>query len=285
MKQKIALIGAAGKMGSRITDNLVKESCYELLVCEKGEVGIRKLKEKGLKPLSTENAAKIADIIIMAVPDTVLGEVVEGILPLLKKNATIVVLDPAAPYAGEIPIRKDITYVATHPCHPSLFREQKTSEAKRDFFGGVAAVQDIVIALIHGSEENFEKAKKLCCAMFSPVEKCYRVTLKQMALLEPALSEVIGATSTIILKEAVEVAASYGIPKEVAKSFILGHISTELAIAFGIIDADFSDACKVAIELGKKWVFQPEWQKVFKEEMIKKAIDLMLHPEKQIRKE
>lgn len=279
MRQTVALIGAAGKIGSRCTDNLIKED-YNLLLCEKGELGLKKIQDKGLKATPTEKAVPYADIVIMAVPDVLLSQIAKKLVPMFKKNATMILLDPAVPYSGGIPIREDITYVVTHPCHPALFREQKTAQARKDFFGGVAAIQDIVIALMHGSEENFKKAEKLCRKMFHPVDKAHKVTLEQMAMLEPALSEVIAASSAKILKEAVDVAVNYGIPEEAAKSFMLGHIQIALAIVFGFIDADFSDAAKVAINLGKKWVFKSDWDKVFESEQVKKAIDFMLNPEK-----
>lgn len=279
MAQIVAIIGAGGKMGTRCTNNLIKEN-YKLLLCEKGEAGLKKLHEKGLKATSTEEAVPVADIVIMAVPDVLLSSIAEKIVPVLKRDATMILLDPAVPYAGGIPMREDVTYVVTHPCHPALFREQKTPEARKDRFGGVAAVQDIVIALIKGSEENFNRAKSLCCKMFAPVDKCYRVTLEQMAILEPALSEVIGCAAATILKEAVNVAIDYGVPKEAARSFMLGHINIALAIVFGAIEADFSDAAKVAVNIGKDWVFKSGWKKVFQPEMVLKAIDFMLHPEK-----
>lgn len=43
---------------------------------------------------------------------------------------------------------------------------------------------------------------------------------------------------------------------------------------------NFSDAAKVAASLGKDWVFKSDWKKVFKPEMLRKAIEVMLHPEK-----
>ena len=279
MAQTVALVGAGGKMGSRCTDNLIKEN-YKLLLCEKGKAGLKKLQEKGLKATPTEEAVPVADIVIMAVPDVLLSSIAEKIVPVLKTDATIILLDPAVPYAGGISMREEITYVVTHPCHPALFREQETPEARKDRFGGVAAVQDIVVALMQGSEGNFNKAQKLCCKMFAPVDKCHRVTLEQIAILEPALSEVIGCTAAAILKEAVDVAVNCGVPKEAAKSFMLGHINIALAIVFGAIEADFSDAAKVAVSLGKDWVFKSDWKKVFKPEMVRKAIDFMLHPEK-----
>lgn len=279
MAQIVAMIGAGGKMGTRCTNNLIKEN-YKLLLCEKGEAGLKKLRAKGLKATPTEEAVGAADIVIMAVPDVLLSSIAQKLVPVLKTDATMILLDPAVPYAGGIPMREDVTYVVTHPCHPALFREQKTPEARKDRFGGIAAVQDIVIALMQGSEENFNRAKSLCCKMFAPVDRCYRVTLEQMAILEPALSEVIGCAAATILKEAVNVAIDYGVPKEAARSFMLGHINIALAIVFGAIEADFSDAAKVAVNVGKDWVFKSGWKKVFQPEMVLKAIDFMLHPEK-----
>ncbi len=279
MAQIVAMIGAGGKMGTRCTNNLIKEN-YKLLLCEKGKASLKKLHEKGLKATPTEEAVPVADIVIMAVPDVLLSSIAKKLVPALKMHATMILLDPAVPYAGSIPMREDVTYVVTHPCHPALFREQKTPEARKDRFGGIAAVQDIVIALMQGSEEKFNQAKKLCCKMFAPVDRCYRVTLEQMAMLEPALSEVIGCAAATILKEAVNVAIDYGVPKEAARSFMLGHINIALAIVFGAIEADFSDAAKVAVNVGKDWVFKSGWKKVFQPEMVLKAIDFMLHPEK-----
>ena len=278
MAETVALIGAAGKMGSRCTDNLIKEN-YKLLLCERGD-GLKRLREKGLKATPTEEAVPVADIVIMAVPDVLLSSIVEKIVPVFKRDATMILLDPAVPYAGGIPKREDVTYLVTHPCHPPLFREQRSPEARRDRFGGVAAVQDIVVALIEGSEENFNRARVLCCKMFAPVDRCHRITLEQMAILEPALSEVVGCAAASILKEAVDVAVTYGVPREAAKSFMLGHINIALAIVFGAIQADFSDAAKVAASLGKNWVFRSDWKKVFNREMVGRAIDFMLHPEK-----
>jgi len=277
MRYTVALLGAAGKMGSRCTNNLLKAD-YRLLLCEEGKVSLRELRNKGLEATPAEEAVSCADIIVMAVPDALLGGIAKKIVPMLKKDAVMIVLDPAVPYAGGIPLREDVAYVVTHPCHPSLFREQKTAEARKDLFGGIAAVQDIVIALIQGSKEKFNTAEEVSRKMFAPVDKCYRVTLEQMALLEPALSEVIGATVATIIKEAVDtVVNDYGVPREVAESFISGHIHTELAITLGVIDADLSDACKVAVNLGKDWVFRPDWKKVFKPEMVEKEIEAMLH--------
>lgn len=275
----VGVIGAGGKMGCRITDNLVKKN-YELLLCENGEAGIQRLKERGLSTTGIEETAKESDIIILAVPDIKIKSVSEYIVPLMKKDGILITLDPAAAYAGELYKREDCTFVVTHPCHPALFYEQKTEEARRDYFGGIAAEQDIVIALEQGKEELFEIAEKVCIDMFAPVVKCHRITVEQMALLEPAAAEVVIAAAAVLMKEAYDEAVKRGVPEEAARSFLLGHTQIPLAIAFKAIDSPFSDAAKIAIEIGKEMVFKENWKDVFKPEVVKETINRMLHPEK-----
>ena len=69
-------------------------------------------------------------------------------------------LDPAAAYAGVIPIRDDISYFVAHPCHPPLFQHETSKEAHEDWFGGAAARQSVVCALHHGEEENYERGEE-----------------------------------------------------------------------------------------------------------------------------
>jgi ketol-acid reductoisomerase len=134
----VTIMGAGGKMGLRILNNLVK-TAYNLLLCEVGERGIRLIEEKGLSVTAIEEAVGQSDFIIMAVPDAILGKISQDVVPLMKAGATFILLDPAAAYAEEIALRDDCTFVVTHPCHPGLFTEQETPEAKADMFGGVAA--------------------------------------------------------------------------------------------------------------------------------------------------
>lgn len=278
-RMTVTILGAGGKMGSRITGNLLKKN-YNLLLCDKGEAGIKKIIEKGLQPVENEKAVPVSDVVIMALPDSKIGEVSKVIVPIMKSGAILITLDPAAAYIGELVLRDDCTFVVTHPCHPPLFREQETKEAQRDYFGGIAAKQDIVIALLKGDEEKFRKAQAICEEMFAPVEKCYRITLDQMAFMEPAVVEVIGATCAYIMKQAVDEAVNYGVPQEVAESFLLGHIHVLLAIYFQKIPSSVSDACKIAVQYGTQSVFREDWKKVFQPETIRNVVNRMLHPEK-----
>jgi len=277
MAETVAIIGAAGKMGTRIVNNLLKGP-YALLLCEKGEAGIARLKERGLKVTPADQEVASAHLIVLAAPDALIGPISRELVPHAGAGATVITLDPAAATVGELALRPDLNYVVSHPCHPPMFREQPSPEARKDFFGGIAATQDIVVALAQGSEEAFERAETLLKRMFAPVGKSHRITVEQMAILEPAMAEVVAASAACLMKEAMEEAVRAGVPREAAEAFMLGHAQIALAIAFGAIGSPFSDAAKVAIRWGTEQCFRPDWRKVFEPEKIRAVIREMLHP-------
>jgi hypothetical protein len=76
----------------------------------------------------------------------------------LAKNLTgtmVVSSMPPLPHAGHLPERADITYFVTHPCHPPIFNDETDPAAKADHFGGIAAKQHIVNALMQGPEAHY----------------------------------------------------------------------------------------------------------------------------------
>ncbi|TBL76528.1 phosphogluconate dehydrogenase C-terminal domain-containing protein [Paenibacillus thalictri] len=271
----VAVIGAGGKMGCRITDNLVKGN-HRLLLCEQAESGIERLKQRNLQPTANEIAVPQADYIILAVPDALIGKISATVVPMMKSGATLILLDPAAAYANQVTLRDDCTFVVTHPCHPALFEEQDSVEARQDMFGGIAAKQDIVIALQQGEQINFEVAEQICIEMFAPVVACHRITVEHMALLEPAAAEVVAAAAACIMKEAMDEVIKMGVPAAAARSFMLGHIQIPLAIAFNNVNP-FSDAAKIAIDYGYEKIFKPDWKQVFTKEALDDVLRRMLH--------
>lgn len=271
----IALIGAGGKMGRRISPNLVKYG-YDFICCEKDEAGMLALREAGLRALPTEEGVALADVVICALPDAALPALSAKLVPLLKPGATFITLDPAAARAGKLTTREDCHFVVTHPCHPPLFGERETPEEKADLFGGTAAKQDIVIALMQGSEEAFAAAEKICIDIFSPVVTCHRITVEQMAILEPAAAEVVVAMCASVMKEAIDEAVRRGVPEPAARAFLLGHIQIPLAIVLKSSNP-FSDAAMIAMEYGRKHVLRDDWKKVFEPEAIEEVLAEMLH--------
>ncbi len=264
----IALYGAAGKMGRRISDKLKNESGYRMLYVEANEESILHLKEQGLEVVSGDQAAKEADVVILAVPDNLIGHVAKDIVPSLKSGAMLICLDPAAPHAGELPERKDVSYFVVHPCHPPVVNDETDPEARMDFFGGYKAKQNIVCALVQGNERDYHLGEQIARKMFAPVMNAHRVTVEQMAILEPAMAETVTLTCMMVIREALDEAMARGVPTQAAWDFMMGHINANIGILFGFIDAQVSDGAKLAVERAKSKILQPDWKKVFDPENI-----------------
>src|SRR4030065_120657 len=140
----LALFGAAGKIGTRIANRLRTTTQFETLYVEEGEAGLARLRAQGLAPTSQREAIQRVDVVILSVPDVVLGKVAHEVVPQLKSGTMVICLDPAAPHGGELPERKDVTYFITHPCHPPVVNDEVDPEARRDFYGGIKAKQHVV---------------------------------------------------------------------------------------------------------------------------------------------
>jgi hypothetical protein len=273
----VTLIGAGGKMGCRITDNM-KVSDYSMRYVEVSPSGIENLQKRGLAVSPREPSLRESDVVILAVPDNLIERISAEVVPAMKDGAMLVVLDAAAPYAGKLPERQDLTYIVTHPCHPSVFNVETDPEAQRDYFGGIRAKQSIVCALMQGPESDYSKGEALCRQMFAPVERAHRVTVDQMIILEPVLSETTAATCITVIREAMEESIRRGVPRAAARDFILGHLNIEMAIVFEEIGSPFSDGAKKAIEKAKAQIFRPDWKQVFEPENVREVVDMITAP-------
>lgn len=271
---KIALLGAGGKMGVRLARNL-RASRFEVDAVEVSPEGRARLKaEVGLDAIDRDTALAGADIVLMAVPDRLIGKIAHGFIDKLRPGTAIIVLDAAAPYAGEMPQRDDVTYFCTHPCHPNIFDTSPDIAAQKDYFGGVAMPQGIVCALIQGPEAHYALCEEVARVIYAPVARAHRCTLENIAVLEPALSETVAATLALALREATDRAVATGVPAAAAHDFVLGHLKIELAIAFGIFpEGKFSDGALMAIEKARSVIFQPDWlDRVFSPEAVRKSV-------------
>ncbi len=70
------------------------------------------------------------DIVILAIPDKLIGSITANIIPRMKEGAMVFGLDPAAAYANVMPIREDLTYFVAHPTHPPLFNQRQVRKLK-----------------------------------------------------------------------------------------------------------------------------------------------------------
>ena len=98
----VSVIGAGGKMGARTSNNLAKKPDeFELLMAEASEAGIKSIKERGFEPVPVEVALAKSDVVVFAVPDTLIGKLSAEYVPQLKAGTGFIILDPAAAVARE----------------------------------------------------------------------------------------------------------------------------------------------------------------------------------------
>lgn len=278
---KVALLGAGGKMGVRLAGNL-RGSRFEVLHVEVSEVGRRRLKDAlGFDCVDQATALRDADVVLMAVPDALIGKIAHGFVASLRPGAAVIMLDAAAPHAGELPKRSDITYFVTHPCHPSIFRYEDSLAAQKDYFGGVAARQAIVCALMQGPEEHYGLCEEIAKTIYKPVTRAHRVTVNDMALLEPALSETIGATLVTALREATDAVIAKGVPREAAMDFMLGHLGIEMGILFEDFPGQFSDGALLAIGKAKPKLLRDDWLDVIEPAEVMASVKDICNPQGQ----
>jgi hypothetical protein len=275
----IALIGAGGKMGQRITNNLRKTGAT-VRYAEKSEGGQQRLRDSGLEVVSTQDAVDQADAVILAVPDLVLGAVSREVIPQMKSGSIVMTLDPAAAYAGLLESREDIEYVCAHPAHPSIFLKRRTDEEYADTFGGVAAPQNAVAALESPGgtpdEGTRSLAEQIIRSIYAPVIDVHWVTVKQLAILEPTLVETIACMIGGVLKEALEEAVNTaGVPRPAAEALFYGHIQVALANALRG-DNPFSEACHIAMDHGRDMIIKEDWKRVFDDSVLDMTIANML---------
>jgi hypothetical protein len=279
---KIALVGAAGKMGMRLASNLKKVPEFDVDHVEVSAAGRTRLREElGVECVDINTAVQGAEVVLLAVPDALIGKITQQLSPQLKAGTMVVALDAAAPHAGEMPDRPDLSYFITHPCHPPIFSDETDPEAQRDFFGGIAAKQHIICVLMQGPEEHYALGEKLARAIYAPVMRAHRVSLTDLAIMEPVLSETVEATCITVMREALDEAVARGVPKEAARDFMLGHMTILTAIMFEELPGvKVSDGAQMAIDAAKAQLFKPDWKKVFEPEAVLESVRAITNPPK-----
>jgi pyrroline-5-carboxylate reductase len=270
----VALIGAGGKMGLRIARNLKKHG-RDTRHVEIG-AGIAALAAEGLEVTPIEQAVRGAKVVIVAVADSHIQKVTQAISPLLVPGTMLLTLDAAVPYTGGLPDRTDLTYFIGHPCHTPMFNDEHEPAAKLDFSAGTIAKQHIVCTLMQGPEADYAVGEAVCREIFAPVMRAHRVTVDQMALLEPVLSETVGGACLSIIREAMDEVVRRGVPPQAARDFILGHMYSMSSITFEERKGAFSAAANLAIAAGRKALLRDDWKKVFEPEAIRESIRELL---------
>ena len=273
---KIAVVGAGGKMGMRVSDNL-QRSTHDVRYVENSSAGQQRTLEAGRTLTDIGTAVRYADVVILAVPDIALGPVSEQLVPQLPPGTIVLTLDPAAAYANLLHERSDIEYAVAHPCHPSVFLQRKTEAELNDTFGGIAAPQDVAAALESGDAEKQTIAERVIRVMYAPVLDVHWVTVKQLAYLEPTLVEVVACMIGDLLNDALqETIHTVGVPEPAARAMLMGHV--QVALANGLRgDNPFSDACLIAMDYGRAKIIKEDWKSIFNDNELDHVLKQMLH--------
>jgi D-apionate oxidoisomerase len=272
----IAVIGAGGKMGMRVSDNL-QRSDHTVYYSENSPAGQQRTVDAGRTATDTPTAVAHADLVILAVPDVALEPVSAELVPQLRPGTIVLTLDPAAAYANLLYQHADVEYAVAHPCHPSVFLQRKTEAELNDTFGGIAAPQDVVAALESGNEEKIKIADEVIRLMYAPVLDVHWVTVKQLAYLEPTLVEVVACMLGDLLNDALrETVDTVGVPEPAAKAMLFGHV--QVALANGLRgDNPFSDACLIAMDYGREKIIKDDWKSIFNDDELDHVLKQMLH--------
>ena len=268
----IALVGAGGKMGCRLTDNFRKRTDYKVHYLEISPEGLENLRGRGLTVTDAATAVPAADVVILAVPDVAIGGISRDVVPRMKPGSLLMTLDPAAPLDGQIASRPDVGCVIAHPCHPSVFNWEPTEQGFRDFYGGISARQAIVCALMSGSEADYALGARVATDMYAPVIRAHRITLEQMAILEPALVETLAQTCMEVVKEGYDTIVAKGVPADAARDFVLGHLRIQIAVLFKEVNGTFSDAAYKISKRAKPVLFREGWKKIFEMDEIREQV-------------
>jgi D-apionate oxidoisomerase len=273
---KIAVIGAGGKMGMRVSDNL-QRSTHDVRYVENSSAGEQRTLEAGRTLTDVGTAGRNADVVILAVPDIALAPVSEQLVSQLQPGTIVLTLDPAAAYANLLYERSEIEYAVAHPCHPSVFLQRKTEAELTDSFGGIAAPQDVVAALESGDAEKQAIAETVIRLMYAPVLDVHWVTVKQLAYLEPILVEVVACMIGDLLNDALqETIHSVGVPERATRAMLMGHV--QVALANGLRgDNPFSDACLIAMDYGRAKIIKEDWKSIFNDDELDQVLKQMLH--------
>lgn len=272
---RIAVIGAGGKMGMRISANLQRTD-HEIFYSETSEGGRQRVQAEGRSLTDGLAAASQSDVVVLAVPDVVLGIVSDQLVPSMKPGSVVLTLDPAAAYAGVLADRPDVHMACAHPCHPSVFLERTTPEEYADTFGGTAAPQDVVAALESGDKTVRAVAESVIRTIYAPVLDVHWVTVRQLAVLEPTLVETVACMISDLLAEALdETVNRAGVPEPAAKAMLYGHIQVALTNSLRGSNP-FSEACLIAMDYGRESVIKDDWKMIFDDAELDKVIARML---------
>ena len=93
-------------------------------------------------------------------------------------------------------------------------------------------LKHLVFAIAWGTEEEADLVETIATEMFAPISASHRITVQQMALLEPALSETLINGCVEVITQGLQKVIDLGVPEAAAKDFCMGHLQISIALLF-----------------------------------------------------
>jgi hypothetical protein len=196
------------------------------------------------------------------------------VVPLLDSGTSILFLDPAAVAADRVPRRDDIQCFVVHPTHPPLYSllGESDAQARRDYWGGGLATQALVFAVAWGDDQRADRVETLSRDMFAPVSVAHRITVDQMALLEPALSETLTNGCLAVIRDGLERVVAAGVPAAAANDFLMGHLQIGIALIFEQLDWKLSEGAQMALDQSRELLFKDDWMQIFEPDSVMRSL-------------
>lgn len=178
----------------------------------------------------------------------------------LAAGTMVLTVDAAAPCAGALPQRPDLTYLIGHPCQLPLHLADTAGAEGTGDLGGTASPA-IVCALMQGPEAHCEIGAEVCRAIGSPVTRTHRLTPEPRGIREPGLSGMVGLTRIDAMAGAVdECAARHGIAREAAHEVMMGQLNGPVAMRFGVSRKVPADAALRVTRHAQPRVRHADWR-------------------------
>jgi ketol-acid reductoisomerase len=99
----------------------------------------------------------------------------------------------------------------------------------------------------------------------------HRLTVAQIVLLEPAISETVAGACLAIIREGFDEVVKQGVPEKAALDFLMGHITATINVLFNN-RGFFSDGAYKIMDLGKQLVIREDWKKALTPESVLKQV-------------
>jgi hypothetical protein len=220
--------------------------------------------------MDLDEALKGTDVVIFTTPDALVRQISDEVVPKLDPGTKILFLDPAAIAASRVKKREDISCFVCHPTHPPVFSllGETDPAARRDYWGGGLATQALVFAIAWGTEEEADLVETIATEMFAPISASHRITVQQMALLEPALSETLINGCVEVITQGLQKVIDLGVPEAAAKDFCMGHLQISIALLFEELNWKLSDGALMALKHAQGSLFRDDWAAIFEPENV-----------------